>query len=111
MFRSEAQLARACQALCRQARIERMWTSTGPTDEAIALFEAGGGPLSNGERVVLFTAWAFWNGDGNATLADVIYRLDATNLRRIATLMLALAQGGLAIDHWIATCENRQPGR
>ena len=62
--------------------------------------------LRSGQKVLDVAA-----GNGNATLADVIYRLDATNLRRIATLMLALAQGGLAIDHWIATCENRQPGR
>jgi len=87
-----------------------MWTSTGPTAEAIALLEAGGGPLSSGERVVLFAAWAFWNGTGNATLTDVVYRLDAPNLRGIATLILALAQGGHAIDQWIATCENRLPG-
>ena len=109
MFRSEAQRARACHALCRKARIERMWTSTGPTPEAIALFEAGGGPLSSGERVVLFAAWAFWNGEGNATLADVIYRLDPSNLRTIATLMLALDQGGHAIDRWIASCESWRP--
>jgi hypothetical protein len=88
-----------------------MWTATGPTAEAIALLEASGGPLSSGERVVFFAAWAFWNGTDNATLADVIYRLDVTNLRAIATLMLALAQGGHAIDQWITTCENRYQSR
>ena len=108
MFRSEAQRARACHALCSMARLERLWTSTGPTPEAIALFEAGGGPLSSGEQVVLFAAWAFWNGDCNATLADVIFRLDPSNLRTIATLMLALGQGGHAIERWIATCQDRR---
>jgi hypothetical protein len=88
-----------------------MWTPTGPTPEAIALLEARGGPLSSGERVVLFAAWAFWNGADNATLADVIYRLDDTNLRAIATLMLALAQGAHAIDQWIAASENRDIGQ
>lgn len=102
MFRSEAQLARACRALCRQAGLERMWSPAGPTAEAIDIIEAQGGPLSSGERVVLFAAWAFWNSASNATLADVIYRLDDTNLRAIATLMLALAQGDHAIDRWIA---------
>jgi hypothetical protein len=88
-----------------------MWTPTGPTAEAIEILDAHGGPLSSGERVVLFASWAFWNGAVNATLADVIYRLDATNLRAIATLMLALAQGGHAIDQWIAASEGPDIGR
>jgi hypothetical protein len=82
-----------------------MWTAAGPTEEAIALFEAGGGPLSSGERVMLLAAWAFWNSAEKATLADVVYRLDDKNLRAVAALMLALAQGGPAIDEWIATME------
>jgi hypothetical protein len=82
-----------------------MWTASGPTDEAIALFEAGGGPLSSGERVVLLSAWAFWNSAEKATLADVVYRLDDKNLHAVATLMLALAHGGPAIDEWIAAME------
>jgi hypothetical protein len=88
-----------------------LWTPTGPTTEAIEILDAQGGPLSSGERVVLFAAWAFWNGATDATLADVIYRLDDTNLRAIATLMLALAQGGHAIDKWIAASESRHPGQ
>jgi hypothetical protein len=88
-----------------------MWTTTGPTTEAIEILEAHGGPLSSGERIVLFAAWSFWNGADNATLADVIYRLDDSNLRAIATLMLALAQGGHAIDQWIAARENRDTGQ
>jgi len=72
------------------------------------LFEAGGGPLSSGEQVVLVAAWAFWNGDRKATLADVIFRLDPSNLPRVASLMLALGQGGTAIKRWIATCQDRR---
>ncbi len=105
MFRSDSQLARACCALCRQAGIERMWTPDGPTDEAAAVLEAGGGPLSSGERVVLRVAWAFWNSAEQATVADVVYRLDSRNLRATATLMLAVARGPHAIDEWITTTE------
>ena len=91
---------------CVPAGLGHMWTAAaGPTDEAIALFEAGGGPLSSGERVVLLSAWAFWNSAEKVTLADVVYRLDDKNLRAVATLMLALADGGPAIDEWIAAME------
>jgi hypothetical protein len=79
-----------------------MWTPSGPTEEAIALFEAGGGPLSSGERVMLLVTWAFWNSAEKATLADVVYRLDDNNLHAVATLMLALAHGAAALDEWIA---------
>ena len=102
MFRSDAQLARACQELCDHAGLRGMWTPSGPSEEAIAHYEAGGRPLSSGERVVLLTAWAFWNSADKVVLADVVYRLDGKNLRAVATLMLALAAGGHAIDEWIA---------
>lgn len=105
MFRSEAQQARACRALCERARLGGMWSASGPTEEAIALFEAGGGPLSSGERVVLHVAWAFWNGAEKATLADVIHRLDGRNLHAISTLMLALAHGSEHVEAWIEEME------
>jgi hypothetical protein len=85
-----------------------MWTPNGPTEEAISLFEAGGGPLSSGERIILLAAWAFWNSAEKAVLADVIYRLDDKNLRAVATLMLAVADGGGAIDEWIAAMEEER---
>ena len=106
MFRSEAQRARACTALCERAGLFGMWTSSGPSDEATALFEAGGGPLSSGERVVLLAAWAFWNSAETVPLADVIYRLDEKNTCAIATLMIAVVQGGHAIDAWIVAMES-----
>lgn len=105
MFRSEAQLARVCRALCAGARLDEMWTDAGPTENAIALMEANGGPLSSGERIVLLSAWAVWNSHDGARLADVLYRLDAPNLHAIATLMLAAAHGGAAIDEWIGAME------
>jgi hypothetical protein len=105
VFRSEAQLARACRALCERARLEGMWTDAGPTGTAIALMEANGGPLSSGERIVLLSAWAVWNGHDGARLADVIYRLDGRNLAAIGKLLGAVASGGAAIDAWIAAME------
>jgi hypothetical protein len=82
-----------------------MWTEAGPTEAAIEIMETGGGPLSSGERIMVLAAWAFWNGHGGATVADVIERLDGPNLRAIATLMLALDRGGVAVDQWVTGIE------
>ena len=101
MFRSEAQQARVCRALCERARLDGMWTEAGPTQAAIALLDVNGGPLSSGERIVLLAAWAVWNSDDGCRFADVLYRLDGPNLRALGTLMLAVADGGQAIDEWI----------
>ena len=58
--------------------------------------------MSSGERIVLFVAWSVWNGEGNATIGDVIHRLDEHNLRAIGTLMLAMAtDSSSAIDRWL----------
>jgi hypothetical protein len=105
VFRSEAQLARACQALCEGVRLEGMWTDAGPSETAIALMEADGGPLSSGERIVLLAAWAVWNGHDGARFADVIYRLDGRNLVALGTLLVAMAGGGAAIDAWLMKME------
>ena len=103
MLRSEAQMALVCQALCASLGLGRLWTSAGPTDEAVALLEAGGGPLSSGERIVLLSAWAVWNGEGDAKLADVIHRLDSRRLHELGTLLVAVGRGGAAIDAWISS--------
>jgi len=105
VFRSEAQLARVCRALCERVRLDGMWTDAGPTETAIALMEANGGPLSSGERIVLLAAWAVWNGHDGARFADVIYRLDGRNLVALGTLLVAVASSGAAIDTWLEKME------
>lgn len=105
MFRSDAQLARVCRALCARVGMGELWTPTGPSDRAIALLEAGGGPLSSGERVMLLATWAVWNGDEGARLGDVVHRLDGRCLVALGTLLVAVAGGGVAIDAWLAKAE------
>lgn len=104
-FRSDAQLARVCAALCRNVGLGHLWTSDGPTPQAVFLLQVDGGPLSSGERIVFLAAWAFWNNARNVTLADVALRLDAKNTAAIASLMLAAAHGSAAIDNWLAAAE------
>lgn len=103
MFRDDEQLARGCRALLAQGRLQYLWARRGPTDEAKALLEQDGGPLSSGERILLLAAWAFWNGSGELRLADVIERLDARPSAALCSLILAMKQGAAAVDEWLET--------
>ena len=108
-FRSDAQLAQVCRALCRRAGLAQLWTIEGPTPQAIALLHADGGHLSRGERIIFLSAWAFWNSAPNLSLADVTSGLDAQGTIAVASLMLAVAHGAAAIDAWLATIDTRIP--
>ena len=101
MFRDDPQLSRACHTLLAMVRLERLWTEQGPTPQARALLEANGGPLSSGERVMLLAAWAFWNGSGGVTLAEVLERLDLDPAEALCFLVLAAKYGADAVDDWI----------
>jgi hypothetical protein len=108
VFRSDAQLARVCGALCARVGMGELWTPDGPSDRATALLETGGGPLSSGERVMLLVAWAVWNGDEGARFGDVIHRLDGRCLVALGTLLIAVAGGGAAVDEWLAKMERER---
>jgi hypothetical protein len=101
MFRDDQQLARACRALLATVRLERLWDQRGPTSEASKLLEANGGPLSSGERVVLLAAWAFWNGSGGLTVAEVLERLDTEPAEALCFLVMASRYGADAVDDWL----------
>jgi hypothetical protein len=102
-FHDQLQQARAVKALCAGVRRAEWWTDEGPTDEACELFEADGGPLSSGERTMLFVAFAVYAGEHHATLARCLSSLDNRNLRLVGSLMVALAdeRGGIAIEEWL----------
>jgi|WetSurMetagenome_2_1015567.scaffolds.fasta_scaffold368837_1 hypothetical protein len=108
-FRSDAQLAQVCRALCRRVGLANLWTSDGPTPVAIALLNTDGGHLSHGERAIFLSAWAFWNSAPNISLADVASGLDAQSTIAVASLMLAVAHGAPAIDAWLATIDTPIP--
>jgi hypothetical protein len=108
MFRDDPQLARACRTLLATVRLEWLWTEQGPTPEATALLESNGGPLSSGERVMVLAAWAFWNGSGGVTLADVLERVDVGPAEALCFLVLACKYGTDAVDDWIV--EHAQNG-
>lgn len=100
-------MARVCRALCADVGLGGLWTDDGPTDRAMELRDAGGGPLSTGERIMVLAAWDVWNSDGNVRLSDVVHRLDDHRLATIASLLLAVMGGSNAIDAWLAERERR----
>jgi hypothetical protein len=111
MFENEKQRARVCRAILISARLDgwkeygkpggELWTDEGPTELAIDLLDRDGGPLSTGERIMFLIAWSLWNGDGKLRFDDVAYRIDGNNLRCIGTLLLAINEGGAAIEDWL----------
>jgi hypothetical protein len=108
MFRDDQQLARACGALLSTVRLEHLWTDDGPTSRAKELLAHDGGPLSSGERVVLLAAWAFWNGSGGVTLADVLERLDGEPAEALCFLVMASKYGADAVDDWLVEHDTRR---
>lgn len=101
MFRDDFQKSAVCQALCARAGRPSLWTPSGPSRVAEEFLEAGGGPLSHGEKVMLFVAWAVWNGEGDLTLDELVNTLDGKNLELVGSLLVALSGGSAAIDAWL----------
>ena len=104
MFRNDAQICACARVLLRSVRQEKLWTETGSTEEAIKLLHTRGGYLSSGERLMLFVAFDFWNGQGNAEFPKLINVLDSNKLRLVCTLAVVVAEGATAIDRWLIEC-------
>ena len=89
MWQSERQQCEVIQRLLAPHHaLARLWTPTGPTDLACKYFEHGS-PLSSGEVILLDVAFAIWNGDGKATVGDLLCTLDERNLRAVCEAILA----------------------
>lgn len=103
MFQNDTQRCQAIRVLLSSLGLERMWTTTGPTDEACELLEQKGGYLSSGERLLLFVAFDMWNGDGHADFGKLLYSLDGARQRLVGELLVAMsAETNQTIDAWIA---------
>jgi hypothetical protein len=99
LFRNDKQRATVCEALCAQVGLRDFWTEEGPSAQAKELLKEEGGTMSSGERIMFLTAWAVWNGHGKVLFADVIERLDDTNLEAVGNLLVAFATD--SIDEWL----------
>ena len=116
MFRDDLQLAQVCNALTERLGKGRFWDiyEVRPGDFRAELNDLGQKiarrmpGFSPGEIIVLRVAFNLWNDSWKSpAFGDVVHRLDSGHLRRIATLMLAIDQGGLAIDRWLTENERR----
>lgn len=102
-FRHDAQACRAILALFEASELPRLrglWGPSGPTSEAVELVK--GGALSSGELAMLRAAFDFWNGQGGATLDALLHTLDLPRARLVCGLVLAVHEGGEAVERWIA---------
>jgi len=102
MFRGDEQAARACAALCDALpRLRGLWAPR-PTIDPGEL-----GPCSSGEHAVWAAGPSLWNGARlGADLAE-LQRLDADNMRRVGSLLVAVADGPAAVERWLAEHERR----
>lgn len=100
MFLNDAQACRALQLLLVAIKDGRLWSESGPSDEAVRILN-GETPASHGERVMVQVAFDFWNGEGKAKFADMIGVLDSNNQARAAALWVAYDFGQHAIEDWI----------
>ena len=92
MWKSDAQACQVIRGMLETTRLEYLWAADGPTDEACKLMQAGGGPLSHGQEIMLRVAFDLWNGGGKAELQDLIGVLDSGNLGAVLDAILVVRQ-------------------
>lgn len=103
MFANDIQLARCCRALCERVRLIGMFTESGPTKQAVKLYQDNGGYLSSGETVMLMAAFAFWNSSNDKlSLGRILAVLDNSHTVALASLMAAYAGGAAEVEKWLA---------
>jgi hypothetical protein len=107
MWRDDRQLADVCRTLLKSARLGDLWTDEAPTPQARTYYDAGGGPLSSGERVLVLFAFALWNGENTRLPAADLLKLSGVRLALVGELLAAIARGDDAIDRWLSTVRGR----
>jgi hypothetical protein len=106
-FRDDVQLARACEALCSRIRKGACWVLTpSPSATTFAIdVKEGRACVSTGERLIVMTAWAFWNGCDQVSFARLLDVLSVDHLEAIFGLAVAAIEGPDAVDVWLAKHE------
>lgn len=100
-WRDDAQRAAVARALLHMVRRSSLWTKGGgPTRLALQYLD-GPSPLSSGEQLMLRLAVGAWNGDGAATVPDLLSTLPPRHLAAVGGWLVAYAQGSQAIDAWL----------
>lgn len=120
-FRSDQQVAEVCQVLCEHASMPGLWTAArGPTERAEELLKNERAGLSAGQAVIFLAAWELWDEsriEANpgrlrpharvVRLGYILRALTGRHLAPLATLLVAMAEGPVAVDAWLDA--NRLP--
>lgn len=101
-FASDRQLAAVCQALVEPLGKGTLWRDGEMTSLGAQWLKRMPG-FSHGEAVLIRFAFVLWNDSNKGPkVAELLHVLDGNHLRRIATLMLAMAAGRPeAIERWL----------
>lgn len=103
MFRDDAQTHAAIRLLLGTIPgLARMWTETGPTDEAAHVVEGTSSAMSSGEVLLVRVAFDLYNGQGGASFGRVLNTLGNEPLNALGALLVAFTQSPEAIEVWIA---------
>jgi hypothetical protein len=90
-----------CRALTNGFGQEALFTGTGPTVAARELHEQPGSAMTGGDRALLELAFWLWEGGKGPRVAALVELLDRTRLRSVGALLIALADGGAAVERWL----------
>lgn len=94
MWQTDTQAAETIARMLKVLHRDELWDADGPTRAACDYLEAGGGPLSHGEQVLLRVAFDLWNGKGKATIDDLVNVLDDRCLQAVLRAVLVVRPGG-----------------
>lgn len=102
---SRNDMSAAIRVLLRRAGFEHFWTDTGPTEEAWEKVRMRSIFLPGYEKLLIVcVAFDLWGvGDGEATVAELLAKLDADRLRDVASLLVELSNDEPDIDRWITS--------
>jgi hypothetical protein len=100
---SRNDLSAAIRVLLRRAGFEHFWTETGPTEEAWAAVRLRSVFLPGYDKLLIVcVAFDLWGtGDGEATVAELLAKLDANRLCDVASLLVELSNDEPDIQRWI----------
>jgi hypothetical protein len=97
-FRDEEQLACVCRALLASVGVGRLWTRTGPTEEANDV-DAFDEPA----RSMLHVVWILWNRpDDSASFRHLVaLRFIPPPSEVLGMLIVAMTIGPAGVDAWL----------
>ncbi len=104
MFRDDKQIAACCKVFLDRIGLGYVFGPDGPTPRGLAVIHGvlkNGSVLSSGEQLMIRVALDFWNGDGKATIAEILWTFDNDNVEIVASLLKATRGNPSDVDNWL----------